>query len=171
LRFLLILAAVVFLTACADSHQLLRTNNTAIKLDSSKSIYISIPMDGRYERINYPGSGINTAQILLIAFAKYSGTVQTGHAYQSFDRAFARAKSIGYGYLVFPTLLEWEDRATEWSAIPDKASIKIEIVDLQSGRTIDSAIIRGKSGIATLGGDHPQDLLAKPVDEYVATLF
>jgi hypothetical protein len=33
---------------------------------------------------------------------------------------------------------------------------------VESGKTMDSAIIKGKSGIATLGGDHPQDLLVKP---------
>jgi hypothetical protein len=38
------------------------------------------------------------------------------------------AKENNYGYLVFPTILEWEDRATEWSGIPDKASIKIAMV-------------------------------------------
>jgi hypothetical protein len=36
---------------------------------------------------------------------------------------------------------------------------------------MDSVIIKGKSGLATFGGDHPQDLLAKPVSAYVNGLY
>jgi hypothetical protein len=34
-----------------------------------------------------------------------------------------------------------------------------------------ASVKKGKSGIATLGGDHPQDLLVKPVAEYVNELY
>jgi hypothetical protein len=37
----------------------LRIKNVSIKLESSKSVYISIPRDGRYGQINYQGSGVN----------------------------------------------------------------------------------------------------------------
>jgi hypothetical protein len=36
---------------------------------------------------------------------------------------------------------------------------------------VEQANVSGRSGWATLGGDHPQDLLPKPVGEYVASLF
>ena len=171
MRILAILGYIAFLVGCADSHQLLRTGNATVKLDPSKSIYISIPRDGRYGHINYQGSGVNASQIILMAFSKFSNTTETGHQYQSFNDALTYARNNGYSYLVFPTILEWEDRATEWSGIPDKASINIAIVNTESGKTIDSAIIKGKSGLATFGGDHPQDLLPKPVEEYVSSLF
>ena len=106
-----------------------------------------------------------------MAFSKNSNSAETARQYQSFDNALTYAKENNYGYLVFPTILEWEDRATEWSGIPDKASIKIAIINVESGKTMDSAIIKGKSGIATLSGDHPQDLLVKPVAEYVNELY
>jgi hypothetical protein len=73
--------------------------------------------------------------------------------------------------LVYPTILHWEDRATEWSGIPDRVEIKIEIIGATTGKGLDSAIIKGKSGLATFGGDHPQDLLPKPVEDYVSGLF
>jgi hypothetical protein len=171
MRFLAIIGVVVILLGCADSHQLLRTGNATVRLDPSKSVYLSIPRDGMYGQINYQGSGINASQIILMAFSKYSNNVEMGYQYQSFEDALAYAKENRYDYLVFPTILEWEDRATEWSGIPDKASIKIAIINTETGRTIDSAIIKGKSGLATFGGDHPQDLLPKPVDEYVGNLF
>ncbi|CAC9443028.1 DUF4823 domain-containing protein [bacterium endosymbiont of Bathymodiolus sp. 5 South] len=172
MRYFVILGIVVFLGGCTtDSYQLLRTKNVSIKLESSKSVYISIPRDGRYGQINYQGSGANASQIILMAFSKNSNSAETGRQYQSFDNALTHAKENNYGYLVFPTILEWEDRATEWSGIPDKASIKIAIINTESGKTMDSVIIKGKSGLATFGGDHPQDLLAKPVSAYINGLY
>lgn len=171
MRYFLILGIVVFLTGCADSHQLLRTGSASVKLDVSKSVYISIPRDGKYGHINYQGSGVNASQIILMAFSKHSNVVETGHQYQSYENALAYALKNKFDYLVYPTILEWEDRATEWSAIPDKASIKIAIINCETGNTVDSAIIKGKSGLATFGGDHPQDLLPKPVGEYIDALF
>lgn len=76
-----------------------------------------------------------------------------------------------FKYLVYPTILHWEDRATEWSALPDRVEVKIDLIETATGKLLDSVVIRGKSGLATLGGDHPQDLLPKPVDEFVSTLF
>jgi hypothetical protein len=129
MRYFVILGIVAFLSGCtADSYQLLRTGNVSIKLEPSKSVYISISRDGRYGQINYQGSGANASQIILMAFSKNSNSAETARQYQSFDNALTYAKENNYGYLVFPTILEWEDRATVWSGIPDKASIKIAIV-------------------------------------------
>jgi len=171
MKHILFLIFIVMLSGCTDKTKLLRTGNTSITLDTSKSIYISIPKDGRYGNSNYQGSGTNTSQIILMAFSKYSNLVETGHQYQSFRSSLAYAKKNSYKYLIFPTILEWEDRSTEWSGIPDKASIKLVIVDVASSKVMDSIIIKGKSGLATFGGDHPQDLLLKPIKEYTRTIF
>lgn len=169
--YVAIIAAAASFAGCADSHQLLRAGNKLTKLDPSKTVYISVPQDGKYDQVHYQGSGVNATQIILLAFSKHSRFIESGHQYQSFDNALAYVKENNYDYLVFPTLLEWEDRATEWSGRPDKASLTISIIDSNSGVTIDSALIKGKSGLATLGGDHPQDLLQQPVEEYVDELY
>jgi hypothetical protein len=106
-------------------------------LEPSKSVYISISRDGRYGQINYQGSGANASQIILMAFSKNSNSAETARQYQSFDNALTYAKENNYGYLVFPTILEWEDRATEWSGIPDKASIKIAIIPFSKIKDIN----------------------------------
>ena len=161
----------ILLVSCADSHQVLKTSSSSIKLDKNSSAYISIPRDGRYGQINYTGSGATTSQIILLAFSKYLTQVETGLEYQSYKDALNYAKNNGFDYLIFPSILAWEDRATEWSGIPDKASIKIVIVEVSTSKPVDSVIINGRSGLATFGGDHPQDLLPKPVGDYVESLF
>jgi hypothetical protein len=170
-RNVYILVLAVFLASCADSHQLMRLGGDLTKLDANGLVYVSVPADGRYGQTTYYGSGQNTTQIVVMAFSKHSSRVESGHAQQDFNASLESARKVGAKYLVTPTILEWEDRATEWSGIPDKASIKLTIIDVQTNATLDSVIIKGKSGIATFGGDHPQDLLPKPTDEYVASLY
>lgn len=173
MRLVASLALVSILIAgCADTHEFVRHGTSpANKLDPAASFYISVPNDGIYGAKTYRGSGLMTTQVLLAAFSKRARNVQAERSYQSFDDSLRMAKQAGQTYLVFPTILEWEDRATEWSGIPDRVSIKVEVVQVASGQTVESAIINGKSGLGTFGGDHPQDLLPKPVDDFVSTLF
>jgi hypothetical protein len=49
--------------------------------------------------------------------------------------------------------------------------VKIEVIDPTSGETLTTGIVKGKSGLATLGGDHPQDLLPEPITEFVGALY
>jgi hypothetical protein len=171
MRLVSVALLVSLLSACADTHQLLRTGHELPKLNKNKIVYISVSKDGRYGKTVYSGSGPNTTQIVLSAFSQYAMRVESGHEYQTFEEALNAARKHGATYLVITTILEWEDRATEWSGIPDKATIKLSITDTANSETIDSVTIKGKSGLATFGGDHPQDLLPKPVGEYVKSLY
>ncbi len=171
MRYLKLLLISLFITSCADSHQILRTSNNEIKLNPSSSAYISIPKDGRYGQTIYTGSGATVSQVILLEFSKHLTQVETGHEYQTYKEAIKHAKENKFDYLIFPSVLAWEDRATEWSGIPDKATIKISIIKTTASKTLDSVIIKGTSGLGTFGGDHPQDLLPKPVSDYVKKLF
>ena len=68
-------------------------------------------------------------------------------------------------------IVHWEDRATEWSLKSDKVEVKITVHDVARGRMLASAVVSGSSGLLTIGGDHPQDLLPEPMDSYVGSLF
>ena len=172
MRSLCIIAVSAILFGCADAHQLLRNDRgDGVLLDRNASAFISIPRDGVYGGTVYQGSGQNTAQIILAAFSKYLTRVDVAHTYGEYKESLDQAKKEGYNYLIYPAILEWEDRATEWSAIPDRVSVKITVIDVNRGRVVDSVIVKGKSGLATFGGDHPQDLLPKPIGEYASSLF
>ncbi len=170
-RLISVLLFAALLTACADSHQLMRMGGGQKTLDRGGLVYVSVPGDGRYGQTTYFGSGQNATQIVVLAFSQHANRVESGHEQQDFDSALSAARKVRAKYLVVPTILEWEDRATEWSGIPDKASIKLAVVDVDNGATLDTVIIKGKSGLATFGGDHPQDLLSKPAGEYVSSLY
>ena len=47
----------------------------------------------------------------------------------------------------------------------------MDVVESATDNIVDTAIISGRSGIATFGGDKPQDLLLIPVEEFISSLF
>jgi hypothetical protein len=168
--------AVLFLGlglfACADSHQLIRTQGTsAPRIEAADSFYVATAADGAYGAQRYAGSGQSTSTMIGLALQEHSRAVRVARDNQSFDDAIASAKGLGSRYLVYATILHWEDRATEWSGISDKVEVKIEVIDPTSGETLTTGIVKGKSGLATLGGDHPQDLLPEPITEFVGALY
>ena len=96
--------------------------------------------------------------------------VEIGLERQSLEEALQSARAQSAKYVVFPVILAWEDRATEWSGKADRVSVKISIVEVHTEDVLNTAVVSGRSGLATLGGDHPQDLLPLPVDEYLSRL-
>ena len=170
LRILICLTALI-VVGCADSHKLTRMNVATTPLSRGASAYIALPADGRYGTIVYTGSGPQTAQLIAAAFAPYLSRISVATASEDVATTIRSAKAGGYDYIVYPEILHWEDRATEWSGKPDLVSIKISIVQADSGEVIDSGIVEGESGRATFGGDHPQDLLPEPLRKYSGALF
>lgn len=171
MRTPVIIAVIAALAGCADSHHWTPQQNGSARITQSDRIYITTPADGEYGNHIYSGSGRNTSKIIANAVSAKSRLVRTGGVADSFEDAIAQAQKSDQDILIFPTILHWEDRATEWSMIPDKVEIKVDVVSVRSGDVISSGIIKGSSGIATLGGDHPQDLLPEPTAEFVSSLF
>jgi len=170
-RVVVAVSLLVLASGCADTHQIIGRTAPVSKFGASDTILVGVPDDGMYGADTYRGSGLNTAQIVLAAFAKHTRMAKIGRPSQTFDETLASARQAGVKYLVYPTILHWEDRATEWSAIPDKVEVRIEVIEASSGETVASGVIKGKSGLATFGGDHPQDLLPEPTQEFVFSLY
>ncbi len=160
------------LAGCANTNQLIRQGPRGEALDVGGSVYIAISRDGAYGNHVYTGSGLTASQVVLAAFARHARRAEIARLAESFDETLKTAREKAYRYVIFPTILHWEDRATEWSMQPDRAEVKLEVVDLsKNDAVVESAVIVGKSGLATFGGDHPQDLLPQPVGEFVASLY
>ena len=171
-NLLIVLCITVLVSGCADTVRITQDPNYGhVTLPTSATAYVSVPRDGQYETKTYRGSGLSVTTIIRSSLLMHLVQVDQGFEVESFTQAIKSAKSNSVDYLFFPTILHWEDRATEWSGIPDRAQVKVVIVDIKTSEVISSAIIDGKSGVATLGGDHPQDLLPKPVAQFIDGLF
>ncbi|WP_256670204.1 DUF4823 domain-containing protein [Pseudomonas sp. L-22-4S-12] len=164
-----ITALLLMLGGCMDSTQFIKEGDAG--LPARSSFYVAQPADGMYGAKPYPGSGKLTSAIIRQALQNNAQEAVAASRVERREQALAAARQGGHSYLVFPTILHWEDRATEWNFMRDKVQVKVELVDVFSGHSESSAIIAGKSGIATLGGDHPQDLLPEPIEQYFQTLL
>ncbi len=160
----------VVLSACTASYQ--QRNEYSAGggwMDRSSSVYVSQPMDGRYGTINYHGSGQTVQSVVSSAFSRYLTRVSGGMRIESdFDEALLSAQDKGADYLVYPTILHWEDRNTVWSSIPDRVEISISIIDTATQDVVERRALKGRSAIVTLVGGTVSDLLPAPVNEFVA---
>lgn len=170
MKKLSIITLLLLLVGCMDSTKFVK-NGDAGGLPARAAYYVALPEDGMYGAMPYPGSGKITTTIIRHALQKNMQKAVVATRVEDMEQALQTARQGGFDYLVLPTILHWEDRATEWNFMRDKVQVQIELVDVFSGQVETSAIIEGKSGVATLGGDHPQDLLPEPISEYLQTLL
>lgn len=165
-----LLFASLFLAGCSAKYQSLDIKQSNERLKPNEKVFIATPKNGFYSETVYQSSGQETASAVQAAFSRYTDSVTISSQCTDVE-CLARTYPLQTGLFVVPSILHWEDRATEWSMKPDKIEVKISVYNAQDNSLITSTIISGASKIATWGGDHPQDLLATPVNRYVASLY
>jgi hypothetical protein len=172
IKLLVSLAIPLLVLGCADTARInpdSQYSNSFISMENTA--YVALSENGSYGDNVYAGSGASVSSIIRSALLRHLNQVYSASSYESFNDAILSAQKKKADYLFFPSILHWEDRATEWSAIPDKVEIKITVISTKSEQIVSSVTIDGKSGLATLGGDHPQDLLPQPITDYVNSLI
>ncbi len=142
-----------------------------VDADSGVGIYVALAEDGRDDggRV-YDQSGRWTSDALANALAGYSASVQRGVRLETVDEARARAAAERSAILVYPKIEHWSDRATEWSGVPDRITLRIRVLSVDAGSELDDRRIRASSRWATFGGDHPQELLPELTERWAASL-
>ena len=142
-----------------------------LRLQQDVTLYVGHSKDGHFRHRVYKHSGMMTTEAIIRVFSGYARKVESADRYVSPKENLIAARIISADYLLQPTILHWEDRRTEWSGKPDRITIRLEIVNVATGHSIDTTVISGKSKWATFGGDHPQDLLLEPLEKYADVLF
>ena len=172
-KLLLGLATLLISVGCSASHTLKRADTipSAPNLDPNRSMFVNLPADGTYSDKSYAGSGQSTATTIVTAFSRHLEHVDASATTMSQDEGLQHAVAQGFTYFANPSILHWEDRATEWSGKPDRITFRVDLLEAATQTLLDSVTIQGTSKWATFGGDHPEDLLAKPLFDYAASLF
>lgn len=168
-----IFSVTLFATGCVARYEQIVAgmHQSVVKLERNKGVFIATPKNGSYGSIQYPQSGNMTAQAIRSAFSPFTSKIFVSNSCTELEACLFDAKNGNYDYLVFSEILYWEDRATEWSGKPDRIEVKLSLLNIHTKDEIHSVIIKGKSKWATLGGDHPQDLLPDPINSYVLSLY
>jgi hypothetical protein len=174
MKYLAILSLVALtMVGCTSSYKTDRAEGSAApQLTRGQcSVYVSVPEDGSYAGSVGTGSGAATARAVVTAFVPYTSRAECGSTRESHESAMSSAAAAGFTHLIEPTIMNWEDRATEWSGKSDAISVRLIVFEIPSRRTIDTVVIHGSSKWMTFGGDHPQDLLPDPMARYAAECF
>lgn len=165
---LLIILSAILATGCTAKYTQSDVSTNPGKLDPRRPVMIATPTDGHYVDKVYSGSGSMTATAVRAAFAQHSNHVSIATTCQ--DLICLRQQGSA-AYYVVPEILHWEDRATEWSGIPDRIQVKLAIYDADGAEPLTATVLSGKSKWATFGGDHPQDLLPGLLQKYVKAQY
>lgn len=155
---------IVVSSGCTATYKQNSLVEPKLKMESNQPVVIQVPADGAYGSKTYKNSGRMVANAIREAIIIHSKQA-------TIDDDKALSSAVACRYQVNSTILHWEDRATEWSGKPDQISVQIDVFDVQSRDKIASAVIEGKSKWATFGGDHPQDLLLAPLQQYFDCLY
>lgn len=166
-RIILSIIAALALAGCASKYKSVAYEAPKAKLVAQAGFYVMQPPNGQYNAHTYPDSGYATARAVVQALAPHTNKFLQATSVEDLDSAISKAKQGNLRYVFQTTILNWEDRATEWSGIPDKISLSFVIYDVQTGEKVASAISNASSKWATFGGDHPQDLLPIPTKKFV----
>jgi len=164
MRLWLMMAGVSALFVGCTSYDARVVRRPAERLNPGDPVTILVPKPGWYGETCYRKSGKMTADALEEAFDRHARAI-------SQTRGPLHMRPSASGYVVKPVILHWEERATEWSGKPDRIAVKIEVLNANDLSVRSSVVVKGKSKWFTFGGDHPQDLLAKPIRDYVDSLY
>jgi hypothetical protein len=164
---------LLFIVSCTTTYNVrnLDQDKNGIPLDSKKAIYLALPRDGRYQGTFYRGSGQTYQELLEINLEEYSSKIILGEEYKPIEECAIIAKENNADYLFFSTIINWEDRATAWSGIADTLTIKIEILDLETDKTIYTAELFGKGKNVTFSTGSPADLLPGLFQELINSIY
>ena len=164
-RIVALIVISAALTGCTSTYHMEVLKSPDRKFLKTHSITIQTPKNGYYGEQEYVRSGQMTADAFKSEFLRYASNVTID---PKGKLSFSNPSNT---YYVRPEILQWEERATEWSGRRDKIKIKVDVYDMKTKSQQSSVIFSGKSKWATFGGDHPQDLLPKPIRDYLKTLY
>jgi hypothetical protein len=173
-RIILVSAALSF--AGVGCHSTIKQTSADVapggaSLRANSRVYIAMPEDALDKKNPVPSSGRRTALALQDAFKKHTRNVLMAKFPETLDDALNHARDLQYEYVVFPTILKWEDRPTEWTGVRDKLQLKIDLISVENRQVLESTKIDAKGRWMTDGDDQPQDLLPEPIDKFVRSMF
>ncbi|MGZ8899594.1 MAG: DUF4823 domain-containing protein [Limisphaerales bacterium] len=167
-----ILSLILFFTGCKSSYTENDLTDTPPPiLKSNSRIYVAIPFDATYKKEVMQGSGKQTAQAFQVAFMRYTRSVYTSKFPESLSEALEIARNGDMQYVLYPTIIRWEDRATEFTGRRDRLAVKADLIDLSTSKVVFSREVEATGKWMTDGGETPKDLLDQPAEQYANALF
>ncbi len=169
----IVVAALIFplLSGCVHKYAVPVPQSGANLIPKNSIVYVATPPNGRDDRPRtYEYSGGWTSSAMVQALSNRGIRAVVGAPAKSPSGALGAARVAKAQYMVFPGIVHWSDRATEWSGMPDRITLRVILTEVRSGEVLDNREIRASSRWATFGGDHPQELLPILSEQWAASI-
>ena len=167
----------IFTTGCcAGTYEVFDSQTeqelATVNLNDAKIIINQVEA-GKYVSGNktYDKSGFILTNCISNMSKQYNGGIKLYNKVLSYDDMLKEMKGTDFDYLIYASIINWEDHPTEWNLRRDHVTVQISLTDLKPGKKLPSETFHGFSSELTLGGDHPQDLLAEPLATVLAQWF
>lgn len=147
------------LTACVSKYRVDNAVSNSEAIDLKSNILVNLPRDGQFGATAYPRSGVMAAEAIKVELATRGANVVVAEKVVDLETSLEQARANKHRYLLFAQLLHWEDRATQWSGRPDRITMRYDLIDVVTGKSVANTVLSASSKWATLGGDHPEDLV------------
>ena len=167
--FAVVLIAIMLLfVGCTTSFSVNQERNDNEGLKKGANIAITTPEDGYYYSTTYYGSGLSVSRIIKDNIRQYTNSCEI--VSQKNINDFSSEELNSFDYIIVPTIFHWEDRATAWSAKPDRIEVGIKIYN-SNCELISDSVLTGRSAILTFAFDEPSIVFDRAFTEFVQTLF
>lgn len=174
LFFALPVILLLAVAACSASYKVTPTGGQEAAhtiLDPSLAVLVAVPADGGYGDEPAIGSGQKVAAQAAIVFAERAAKVAVAASdLTSRDALLEAARGRGDGYVVIPSIVNWEHRATEWSGMPSRLSLNMVVLDAATGAEINVALLESRSKVSPFRSK-VEMLLPHLIRSYVATIY
>jgi hypothetical protein len=160
--FLAILA--VAMVGCASHKGYIPADQSAAP--AMDRVCVTTAKDGKYDGEPYPGSGAELSGRILAVLRES----KLGHSTlvpEADDEGVKQCAAKGFEYMLEPRALHWEDRATQWSGLPDRISIDLTLSSVQPYKNIRHATFSAKSTWFTFVNNPPEDMLDENFANFV----
>ena len=171
-RLVLIGFLSLFLDGCFAKSEILQGNQTTSgsAIAKTDAIAIMLPNDGSYGSTVYAGSGrLVASKIKQATFGKAQNSeiVETVKP----EEAVEYCKERDIRFLIRPSILHWEDRATNWSGIRDHIKVELVLMNPRDKSTLNSLMFNATSTWWTFVNNPPEDMLDESFEEAVRKLL
>ncbi|MDH5755498.1 MAG: DUF4823 domain-containing protein [Nitrospinota bacterium] len=147
-----------------------RLNTALVNFDKNFSAMVVQPADGGSLGKTYRGSGAKVAFEFARAMKPLVADVKISPNSSDNQSLFEDARKQNVRYLLIPQIMHWEDRATQWSGIPDRMEIQVELIDLVTGDTLDTSSISSNSSDVEFTDAPVGEMVRSAADRYFQSL-
>jgi hypothetical protein len=160
-----VIALTVLMSGCAYQKTTLLPPQSSTPLHVS-GLCVMTAVDGSYNGKPYIGSGREVSNQVLAAMRSKALDSIIVNATDK-QEATKQCSAQGANHLVIPSILHWEDRATNWSGLRDLIRIELQVTQIDPPKLLKVGTFEARNSWFTFVNNPPEDLLDEKFSKFV----